>query len=96
MSVHGLFFDGKLESFELVCWFKSKTEFGCGACAPVNSWSKSYPDDVGVHSGLTVDDAGFGAGACTTLVDPGSYPGGAELDDACASDDSTSFPHFLT
>jgi hypothetical protein len=44
---------------------------------------------------LTVDDAGFGAGAYTTLVDPGSDPGGAELDDVCATDNSTGFPHFL-
>jgi hypothetical protein len=57
--------------------------------------------DSSIHRfGLVVDDAGFGAGICTALVDtwsdPGgaeldgawSGPGGAELDDACASDDS--------
>jgi hypothetical protein len=46
-------------------------------------------------SGLAVDDAGFGAGACTTSVDPWSGPGGAELDDTYASDESTGFPHVL-
>jgi hypothetical protein len=45
--------------------------------------------------GLVVDNAGFGAGACTTFVDPWSGPSGAELDDACASDDSTGFPNVL-
>jgi hypothetical protein len=37
-------------------------------------------------SGLVVDDAGFGAGGCTTFVDPGSDPDSAELDG------STGFP----
>jgi len=38
--------------------------------------------------GLAVDDAGFGAGACTTFVDPCLVPSGAELDDACAPDNA--------
>ncbi|KAF8502751.1 hypothetical protein F5888DRAFT_1631844 [Russula emetica] len=71
-----------------------KTGFGCDASAPVNLWSKPYPDDVGVYIGLTVDDAGFGAGPCSTFVDPGSDPGGAELDDACASGDSMGFHQY--
>ena len=45
--------------------------------------------------GLAVDKAGFGAGACTTFIDPRSGLGGAELDNACASDDSTGFPDVL-
>jgi hypothetical protein len=52
---------------------------------------------IDAWSGLTVDDAEFGAGAstCTTFVDPWSGPGGAELDHVCASDDSIGFPHNL-
>jgi hypothetical protein len=39
--------------------------------------------------GLAVDDAGFGAGACTTFVDvdPCSSPGGPKLNDVCTPDD---------
>jgi hypothetical protein len=70
----------------------------CPEC-PVRAQPR-YPPYNGLDGslngfGLAVDNAGFSVGACTTLVDPGSYPGGAELDDACASDDSTEFPHFL-
>jgi hypothetical protein len=52
-------------------------------------------DDSINEIGLAVDGAGFGAGAGITFVDPRSGPGGAELDGACASNDSTgSFPVF--
>ena len=40
--------------------------------------------------GLADDDGGFGAGSCTSFFDPWSSPGGAELDDACASDNARS------
>ena len=53
------------------------------------------PDGLIREFGLVVDDAGFGGGACTTLVDPWSGPDGKELDDACASDDSAGFPIVL-
>jgi hypothetical protein len=47
--------------------------------------------------GLAIDigNTWFGAGACTTFVDPGLGPGGAEPDDAGASDDLTGFLHGL-
>jgi hypothetical protein len=45
--------------------------------------------------GLAVDGAGFGAGACTTFVDPRSGPG-AEFNDACASDKSTVLKYSST
>ena len=41
---------------------------------------------------MTVDAAGFGAGGCTTFVDPWPGPGGAELDNKGESDDSAGFP----
>ncbi|KAI0271904.1 hypothetical protein BGY98DRAFT_1004831 [Russula aff. rugulosa BPL654] len=44
-------------------------------------------------SGLVGDDAGFGTGASTSFIDPWSGTGGAELDNACASDDSTCLSH---
>ena len=40
--------------------------------------------------GLAADDAGFDADSCATFVDPWSGRGRAELDDACASDNSES------
>jgi hypothetical protein len=97
-AVNGLFFSGNNGNFDGLFF-----GFGCGpgASAPVNPWSKpgSYPvneDDVddgrdGSINGFrwAVDDAGFGVGACTTLVDSWSGPGGAGLDDA-EPDDSFS------
>ena len=44
---------------------------------------------------LVVDGAGFGSGACATLVDPCSGSGGAELDDACAPADTSGFSPLL-
>ena len=48
------------------------------------------PDGSFKGSGLAVDGAGFGAGigACATFADPWSGPGGAELGEADASEDS--------
>jgi hypothetical protein len=85
-SVHGLFFG-----------------FGWGNHLRSSESDRVGPEDAvddGLDGsinglGLVVDNAGFGAGACTTFVDPWSGPSGAELDDACASDDSTGFPNVL-
>jgi hypothetical protein len=90
MSVHGLF-------FEFSC---GACSFGIPSSSyNISRYSESDPDDdpdddeLGLDgftnvSGFAVDDAGFGTGTCITLVDPWSGPGGAELDDACASEDA--------
>jgi hypothetical protein len=61
------------------------------------------PEDSINGLGSAIDGAEFGAGACTTFVDPWSVPGGVELDDASMSDKSrigtgtcTCAPHSST
>jgi hypothetical protein len=67
---------------------------------PPHSPCNEDPADAGLHgciigSGSAVDGAGSGPCACTTFVDPWSGPGGAELDDACASDEPVGLSHVL-
>ena len=53
-------------------------------------------DDSINKSGVAADDARFGAGGCTTFIDPWSVPDdGAVLDGACMPDESIDFPDVL-
>jgi hypothetical protein len=75
--------DSRIGTFDVFKYSSAGISFGSGSKDP---GSKS--------SGF--EDPGFeGLGACTTFIDPRSSPGGTELDDACASDDSAGFPIAL-
>jgi hypothetical protein len=91
-SVHGLFFGfgwGKCAPTT------SSSLYNHSRSSESSRLASGYDVDDGLDGsinglGLAFGNAGFGAGACTTFVDPWSGPSGAELDDACASDNAGS------
>ena len=88
MSVHGLFFGFNSGACDPTT---SSRSYNHSRYSESDRVSSEDAVDDGLDGsingvGLSVDDAGFGAGACTTFVDPWSGPCGAELDDACAPD----------